>query len=72
MNKPYHNFICSCDESKEFTLQELQQHIINKHGFDLKGKKMNREMLLHVNKKPRHLSIYKLTGHGLTIYEYIG
>lgn len=69
---PYHHFCCSCDNDEKMSMGELMTHVKAVHGVDLEGKKAHKELILHMNKRPRHTSIYKLSCAGLTFYEYYG
>ena len=71
---PYHYFVCDCDKDKEFhEMEGLKAHVKENHGIDLNGLKGTRNLMLHINKKPRHASSYRWTfDGGLTLYEYYG
>jgi len=69
---PYRVFTCSCDDDKSFSYEELVAHAKEKHGTDIKGLKMNRELMVHVNRQPRHSSTYKWHAPGFTFLESIG
>jgi len=68
---PYHYFICpECDKDKEMSGKEMMVHLKEVHK--IKNLEGNRELLMHINKKPRHSSTYKWTIEGKEIYEYYG
>lgn len=68
---PYHYFICpDCDEDKKMTPKEFAAHIRVEH--QINEKKGERSLILHISKKPRHMSTYKWIIGGKTFYEYYG
>lgn len=69
---PYRFFRCECDEDKEMSFNELVAHAKEKHGADIKGLKMSRDLMLHINRQPRHSSTYRWEAPGFKFYEYIG
>ena len=69
---PYRVFRCECDEDKEMSFKEMVAHAEEKHGVSLKGAKMNKNLMLHINKKPRHSTTYQWEAPGFNFYEYIG
>ena len=69
-SSPRHFFVCACDMQKEMTAKELLAHVKEVHGVNLEGKKGKKELISHVNRRPRHISCYKLECEGLTFYEY--
>lgn len=69
---PYRVFRCECDEEKEMSFNELVAHAKEKHGTDIKGVKMSRDLMLHINRQPRHSSTYRWDAPGFKFYEYIG
>lgn len=68
---PYHYFICpDCDEDAQIPPKEFAAHVQDVHKiYDGKGE---RSLILHINKKPRHMSTYEWIIGGKTFYEYYG
>lgn len=69
---PYHYFCCDCDRDKKMTMKELIAHVAEMHDIDLKGKQAVKKLLFHINRRPRHASVYELQYGGLTFYEHYG
>ena len=69
---PYHHYVCECDPDKELTLLEMIAHAKEKHGADINGVRMKRNLMLHISRSPRHSSTYKWEGPGFNFFEYYG
>jgi hypothetical protein len=69
LHPPTHFFTCvECDKEKEIDSRDFNKHLEEIHGiFEKTG---SRELILHINKRPRHSSIYKWEIGGKTFYEY--
>lgn len=74
-NKPYHYFICQCNKDQEFhKVDDLNEHMRSVHNFEIKGVTGKRELMMHINKRPRHASSYRWIFEGLEyeVYEHKG
>ena len=72
---PYHYYVCSCDPDTEYHKPEdgFFKHLKEKHSIEANGAKVKKELILHINRRPRHAASYKLTfDNGHQIYEYYG
>ena len=69
---PYRVFRCECDSEKDLSYDELIQHAKDNHSIDVKRMKMTRELIMHVNRIPRHSCTYRWRCHGFKFYEEIG
>ncbi len=69
---PYNYFICpECDKEKEMSRPEFAKHLKTIHQLEepIKGV---RNMMMHINKKPRHAGSFEWTINDMTFYEYYG
>jgi hypothetical protein len=68
---PFHYFICpTCNKDKEIPPSEFAAHVKEIHGItETKGK---RDLMVHINKRPRHFSSYEWKIGDKTFYEYYG
>ncbi len=74
----YHIFVCpECDDNAgmkypdrtEMEKDEFIKHLKEVHSIEPKGK---RNLMMHINRKPRHCASYEWTIEGKTFYEYRG
>lgn len=60
-----------CKDCKRYSKEEIVDHVHDDHGLNIKGKKATKELVLHVAREPRHISIYELKfNNGCSIYEH--
>ena len=73
-DKPYRYFVCKCDPEKEFhEFAELKKHMAEAHDFTIEKAKGKKELMMHMNREPRHYSSYQWTfDNGIILYEYNG
>ena len=67
---PFHYFICpECDKEVEIQPKCFTAHL-KEHG--ITATKGQKSLMLHINKKPRHMSSYEWKIGGKIFYEYYG
>lgn len=68
----YRFFMCECDPAKKLSYDGLIQHAKEKHSIDIQGVKFTRQMMVHMNKQPRHSCLYEWSCPELKFYEEVG
>lgn len=73
--KQFNFFICqTCDPDgkKEYSFEEIVQHLADVHGIDTKTQKCKREMLMHLDGRDWYQSNYRLDfGRGVILINYV-
>ena len=69
---PYRVFRCECDDEKDLSYDEFIQHAKDKHSINVKGMKLTRELIMHINREPRHSCTYMWKCPGFKFYEEVG